>query len=323
MRGRVLPGGLLALLLALAAVAPLEAQIGTLRGKVVDEAGKPVPDAEVILDYQGEQKLSFTVKTNNNGEWVRAGLRAVGRWTISVRKGNLVGRVNSVAAPLGTAETVPDIVVRPGALDPVASADAAAAAEQAELNKVMTEANAAMAAGNYDVVIARFTELTSKRKNCAACYVRIGDAYQKKNDAAAAEKAYQSAVEVGGTSRDAADAYGALAILYNQQGKLADAAKMSQRETELRGSTGIGDATSLFNSAAILWNQGKVAEAKAQFLKVLELNPRMADAHYYLGMCLVSENKPAEARAAMEQYLKLAPNGENAAMAKTILESLK
>ena len=323
MRGRVLPGSLLALLLALAAVAPLEAQIGTLRGKVVDEAGKPVPDAEVILDYQGEQKLSFTVKTNNNGEWVRAGLRAVGRWTISVRKGNLVGRVNSVAAPLGTAETVPDIVVRPGALDPVASADAAAAAEQAELNKVMTEANAAMAAGNYDVVIARFTELTSKRKNCAACYVRIGDAYQKKNDAAAAEKAYQSAVEVGGTSRDAADAYGALAILYNQQGKLADAAKMSQRETELRGSTGTGDATSLFNSAAILWNQGKVAEAKAQFLKVLELNPRMADAHYYLGMCLVSENKPAEARAAMQQYLKLAPNGENAAMAKTILESLK
>ena len=192
MRGRVLPGSLLALLLALAAVAPLEAQIGTLRGKVVDEAGKPVPDAEVILDYQGEQKLSFTVKTNNNGEWVRAGLRAVGRWTISVRKGNLVGRVNSVAAPLGTAETVPDIVVRPGALDPVASADAAAAAEQAELNKVMTEANAAMAAGNYDVVIARFTELTSKRKNCAACYVRIGDAYQKKNDAAAAEKAYLS-----------------------------------------------------------------------------------------------------------------------------------
>jgi tetratricopeptide (TPR) repeat protein len=323
MRGHVLPASLMAWLLAIAVVAPAAAQIGTLRGKVVDEAGKPVPDAEVILDYQGEQKLSFTVKTNNNGEWVRAGLRSVGRWAITVRKGNLVGRVNSVAAPLSTAETVPDIVIRPGSLDPVAPVDSAAAAEQAEVAKAMTEANAAMAAGNYDLVITRFTELTTKRKDCAACFVRIGDAYQKKNDAAAAEKAYQSAIEVGGTGRDAADAYGALAILYNQQGKLADASKMSQKETELRGASGGGDATSLFNSAAILWNQGKVAEAKAQFLRVLELNPKMADAHYFLGMCLVSENKPAEARAAMEQYLKLAPSGANAAMAKTVLESLK
>jgi tetratricopeptide (TPR) repeat protein len=323
MRGRVMSGTLLAILLTFAAATAAEAQIGTLRGRVVDEAGKPVPDAEVTLDYLGEQKLSFTVKTNNNGEWVRAGLRAVGRWTISVRKGTLVGRADNVSAPLSTAATVPDIVIRPGSLDAVAPADAAAAAEQAELVKAMTEANAAMTAGNYDLVISRFTELTAKRKNCAACFVRIGDAYQKKNDAAAAEKAYLSAIDVGGTTRDAADAYGALAILYNQQGKLADASKMSQKETELRGASGGGDATSLFNSAAILWNQGKVAEAKAQFLRVIELNPKLADAHYYLGMCLVSENKPAEARAAMEQYLKLAPTGENAAMAKTVLESIK
>jgi len=323
MRGRVMSGGLLAIVLTLTSASAAWAQIGTLRGKVVDETGKPVPDAEVILDYQGEQNLSFTVKTNNNGEWVRAGLRAVGRWTISVRKGTLVGRVEGVAAPLSTAATIPDIVVRPGALDPVSPADAASSAERAEIAKAMTEANAAMTAGNYDLVISRFTELTAKRKDCAACFVRIGDAYQKKNDTVAAEKAYQSAIDVGGTTRDAADAYGALAILYNQQGKLADASKMSQKETELRGASGGGDATSLFNSAAILWNQGKVAEAKAQFLRVLELDPKMADAHYYLGMCLVSENKLGEARASMEQYLKLAPTGQNAAMAKTVLESLK
>jgi tetratricopeptide (TPR) repeat protein len=313
----------LAALLLASAVTSAEAQIGTLRGRVVDEAGKPVPDAEVLLDYQGEQNLHFTVKTNANGEWVRAGLRAVGRWTISVRKGNLVGRVTNVAAPLSTAETVPDIVVRPGSLSPTAAPDDNAARERAELAKVMAEADAAMAAGNYDLVIGKYTEAAAKIKTCVACFVRIGDAHMKKNDLAGAEKAYLAAIEMKGAPRDTADAYGALAILYNQQGKLADASRMSQRETELRGASGGGDATALFNSGAILWNQGKVAEAKAQFVRVIELNPKLADAHYYLGMCLVSENKTAEARAAMEQYLKLAPTGANATMAKAVLDSLK
>jgi tetratricopeptide (TPR) repeat protein len=310
-----------------AAAAAADAQTGGLRGRVVDEAGKPVADAEVTFDYESGQALRYTVKTNANGEWARGGLRTAGSWTITVRKDTLVGRVTGIEAPLGGVVSVKDIVARPGAISaPALKADEAALraqTEQAELGAALNEANAAMAAGNYDQVIARFTDLAAKSKACSACYVRIGDAYLKKKDADAAEKAYLKAIEVDGTSQNAADAYGALAGLYNEQRKLADAAKMSQKEAELRGASGGGDATSIFNAAAILWNQGKVAEAKPQFEKVIQLNPKMAEAHYYLGMCLVSENKMAEAKAALEQYLKLAPNGPNAATAKAVIDAAK
>lgn len=308
--------------------APVSAQIGALRGKVVDEAGKPVADAEITFEHQEERNIRFTAKTNARGEWVRAGLRAVGLWTITVKKDDMAGRVTDIEAPLTGTEELKDVVIRRGVSAPVPPAGAGAAEDaarrtQEELGGILVEANAAMAAGNYDLVIAKFTDAAARTKTCVACYVRIGDAYLKKNDAAAAEKAYLSAIEVNGAPKDTADAYGALATLYNQQRKLADAARMSQKETELRAASGGGDATSIYNAGAILWNQGKLEEAKAQFAKAIELNPKMADAHYYLGMCLVAESKTAEAKASMEEYLRLAPNGPNAATAKAVLESLK
>ena len=51
--------------------------------------------------------------------------------------------------------------------------------------------------------------------------------------------------------------------------------------------------------------------------------PDHAEAHYQLGMALVNEGKLPEAAAEFETYVKLAPNGPNAATAKGILGTLK
>jgi TolA-binding protein len=55
----------------------------------------------------------------------------------------------------------------------------------------------------------------------------------------------------------------------------------------------------------------------------VELNPKMADAQYWLGMAYVNLAKNAEAIKAMNEYLKLAPTGEHADVAKAILASIK
>ena len=49
----------------------------------------------------------------------------------------------------------------------------------------------------------------------------------------------------------------------------------------------------------------------------------MADAHYQLGMALLNEGKMPEAVSAFETYLKLAPTGQFATQAKTMVEQLK
>jgi tetratricopeptide (TPR) repeat protein len=311
--------GLCVMALVLSAT-PAHAQMGSLRGKIVDEQGKPVPDAEVSLDFTGEQKMHLVVKTDKNGEWVRAGLVAAGgRWTITAKKGNLTGTRPNFEVALGGAQIVPDIVIRASAA--AGGGNAEASKKAAELKKLDADVNAALAANNYDAAIAKLTEATGKIDKCAACYVKLGDVYTKQQAYDKAEEAYKQAVTFDEKS---ADAYEGMSVLYNTTKKFDQAAQASAKAQDLRAAGGgPGDATSAYNAGVIFWNQGKIPEAKAQFEKALQMNATMADAQYYFGMCLVNEGKVAEAKAALETYLKLAPSGANAPTAKAILDSMK
>jgi len=304
---------------ALVAIAtPAYAQLGSLKGKVVDEAGKPVPDVDISLDYTGEMNLHFTAKTDKNGVWTRAGLVAIGRWKITAKKGDLIGIIPSQEIYLGGAKEVADIVLRPASGGAGGGMDAA---KKAAAIKVLAEVNTALAANDLDAAIAKLTEANTKIDKCIDCYVRLGDVYTKKSELDKAEEAYKQAIVLDEKS---ADAYEGLAVVYNTQKKFDQAGTASAKATELRGASGGGgDATSAYNAGVIFWNQSKIPEAKAQFQKALQMNPAMAEAQYYVGMCLVNEGKLPEAKTALEAYLKMAPTGANAPTAKAILDSMK
>jgi TolA-binding protein len=53
------------------------------------------------------------------------------------------------------------------------------------------------------------------------------------------------------------------------------------------------------------------------------MNASHADAHYQLGMALLNEGKLQEAVGAFESYLKLSPDGQYAATAKSMIAQLK
>ena len=79
---------LLRSLLALAvlvtgAAAPALAQ-SVMRGKVVDAAGKPVPDAVVLFEAQGVNRRTQT-KTDRNGDFLQVGL-ASGEYKVTASK---------------------------------------------------------------------------------------------------------------------------------------------------------------------------------------------------------------------------------------------
>ena len=61
-----------------------------------------------------------------------------------------------------------------------------------------------------------------------------------------------------------------------------------------------GNADAIYNQGIILWNQGKIAEAKVKFEEAIKANPNHADAHFQLGMALLNEGKLPEAVAAFE-----------------------
>ena len=306
------------------AATPALAQLGSLQGRVVDEAGAPVPEAEVTLKYSGELNYTFTVKTDRNGRWVRAGLMSVGgRWTITAAKDGSTGGVGNIEVPLNAAKTIDDIVIRKGNPATAGLTDAEIAArnkQAAELKKLLDEVNVALTASNYDVAITKLNEATTKIEKCASCYTRLGDAYSRKKDLVKAEESYKQAIAFDEKSLEA---WEGLAILYNAQKKFDLAGEASSKVMALQGSAGPTDATSAYNAGVILMNQSKMADAGAQFAKAIQMNPKMADAHYQLAMTLLNQGKFPDAVKSLEQYLVLAPTGSNAEMAKVLLEEAK
>ena len=81
--------------------------------------------------------------------------------------------------------------------------------------------------------------------------------------------------------------------------------------------------SAVYNQGIILWNQGKIPEAKAKFEEALKANPNHAESTYQMGMALLNEGKMPDAVASFEKYLTLAPTGQFAGQAKAMLAQLK
>lgn len=324
-------GALAGLVLGLAA--PAYAQSGQLRGKVVNKDGRPVENAEVILDFVGDVNRQLKTQTDKNGEWVKPGIPVGGgTWKITAKKFELSGSTANITVKINEMVKVPDITVlteadrAKGVKPTVSSEEAAAMAKKnAETDKLLEETNAAIEAGKHDEAIAKLNTLierlmTERQDKCSPCHAKLGDIYMAKKDEKAAEAAYLKSIEADPTKPGA---YNALAALYNEQRRFEDATKMSTKATELMGAAGSSDPSALYNQGVIFWNQSKIAEAKAQFTKAIELDPKMADAHYWLGMANLNQGAMADAKKNFQEYVKLAPTGQHAESAKAIIAQIK
>jgi Flp pilus assembly protein TadD len=298
-------------LVALAAVGLLagtaSAQSTMVRGKVVDKEGKPVPNATVAVEFKGGVNRKYQTKTDRNGGFVQL-LTESGEYLVTVSAEGVGAQSAPVRVRLGQAADV-NIVLAPGGggADPKA----------AEVRKTFEEAIAASRAGDHDGAIAKFNAAAAVIPNCADCYYNIGVSYMAKKDEKQAEEAWKKALEL---KPDNSEAASALATLYNNQKRFDEAAAMSAKAA---GGAGGGSADAVYNQGIILWNQGKVAEAKAKFEEALKADPNYADAHYQMGMALLNEGKLPDAVGAFEKYLSLAPTGQFATQAKAMVTQLK
>jgi tetratricopeptide (TPR) repeat protein len=307
-----------AALFALALTLPAVAQsTGMVRGSVKDVSGKPVEGAKISIDADANNR-HFETKSDKKGEFVQIGLPP-GAYKVSAEKDKVTAPAVPVNVRIANASPVTLVLGAGGGLTPEA------AAKNAELKKTFEEGVAASRAGNHDEAITAFTHAAELNAACYDCYYNIAFSESQKKEYDKAEVAYKKAIEL---KADYAEAYNGLANIYNATRKFDLAAEASAKAMELAGgatggAAGGGNADAMFNQGVILWNAGKVADAKKQFEGAVAANPNHAEAHYQLGMALVNEGNLAGAATEFETYLKLAPTGPNAATAKGILTTLK
>ena len=293
---------------------PVAAQDGRMQGVVTDAARMPVAGAKITIELKDSGR-KFSTTTNAKGEYIQVGLVA-GMYVVTVEKDALKANRN-VQLRGGTANTQNFVLGAP------APGEAAATPAQVEMQKAFTEGLDASKAGNHDDAIVKFTRAAELNPKCADCFYNIGYSQAQKKEYDKAEEAYKKAIEV---KADYADAYSGLANVYNAQLKFDLASAASTKATELAAATpggaGGGSPDAMFNQGVILWNAGKIADAKKQFEAVIAAKPDHAEAHYQLAMALVNEGDLKGAGVQFDAYLKLAPTGPNAATAKALSAQL-
>jgi tetratricopeptide (TPR) repeat protein len=299
--GRQLRMIVLVALVALGFALPAAAQ-NIIVGKVTDVKGAPVEGATVNIE-QPSSGRKFETKTGKDGTYTQVGLIA-GAYSITVTKegvGTSKGNVN-VRGGKVPANFVLGMTAGEG------------------LSKTFNEGVAASAAGNFDEAIGKFNDALKTNPQCSDCYYNIGVANSGKKDYDKAEEAYKKAIEV----KPSAEAYNGLASVYTSQRKFDLAQEAGKKAAELAAAPGGGGGSpeATYNQGVVLWNAGKVAEAKAAFEQVIAAKPDHAEAHYQLGMALVNEGNLKGARSEFDTYIKLAPNGPNAAQAKALAAQL-
>jgi len=298
---------LVALLLGLAPAAL--AQSTMVKGKVIGANKEPLVGVAITIEFMGGVNRKLQTKTDKRGEFIQL-LTESGQYKITASDPKIGSSSNVTAVRLGR---VSDMVI---VLVPSTAANDAAKA--AELKKAFDEGVAASRAGRHDEAVEKFRAAIELAPGCFDCHFNIGVAYMAKKDEKAAEEAWLQALEV---KADYAEALNALSTLYNNQKKFDEAAAMSAKAAAAGGGAGNADAT--FNQGIILWNQGKIAEAKAKFEETIAMNASHPDAHFQLGMALLNEGKLPDAVGAFETYLKLAPEGQYATQAKGMIAQLK
>jgi len=301
-------------LIALAVLAfamPAAAQDGSAQGKITDAMGQPVAGAKITIEFVGSGR-KFETKSEKDGTYLQVGL-IQGQYMITAEKEG-VGKVTRTIMIRGARRNNVDVVIAAGA--GAATADP----KLIEANKIINEGVTLSQAGSQDEAIAKFNEALALNPKCFDCFYNIGAASAQKKDYDKAIEAYNKSIEIKPT----AEAYNGLANVYNAQRKFDDATAASKKATEL-ASAGAGATASpeaAYNQGVILFNQGKAADAKPLFESVIQAQPNNADAHYMLGMTMAG-TEPAKAVTEFETYLKLAPTGKNAPLAKQFVDALK
>jgi tetratricopeptide (TPR) repeat protein len=316
--------------------APAFAQSGQIKGKVTDAQGNGVEGATILIENLDNGSKPIQVKTNKKGEYIQVGLYP-GKYKVTANKDALSSSHNTdIHLDMATLDFKLEAggagAKGTGSKEDVAKAKAKADA----LTKAFSDGVALSNEGKADEAIAKFNEVIATVPNCAECYANIGtvQAQAKKYDES--EAAYKKAIEL---KPDFAEAYNGLANVYNAEKKFDLAAEASKKAMELATAPPAGgapgapgapaaapSASQTFNQGVILWNAGKIPEAKAAFEAAVKADPNMADAQYWLGMALVNagtKESMAEAKPHFESYLKLAPTGQYADTAKAIVASIK
>jgi tetratricopeptide (TPR) repeat protein len=295
------------LFFTLAGIPPSPAQdwrgVGRIQGVLTDTDGKPIVAATVKAENP-DRGGGTTVKTDKKGRWVLGGI-AEGAWNLDFEAEGYQPKKITVHLPSEQAR-IPSVDISLEKAGP-----------PPELKEAAERADAAYKAGRYDEARAEYQKLLSMRPDLAnTINQQIGFSYvrEKKYDEAVA---YLEKVLASDPQNQQIRAIAAQAAL---EGKMMDKAK------ELLAGLDDSKITSpdvFFNMGVSFLNAGDVPSAIDYFSKAIKLDPAYVDGYYRRALGYLGQGKNAEAKADFQKVIELQPEGQMAEMSKKALSQIQ
>ena len=308
--------GLLFIHAGIAANTALAQPGGTIEGVVVDELGRPVSEATIVVNGLSAGEAVET-QTSSDGRYTYRGVSA-GLYTIAATKGGLGGevfrirvrdeRTVSVNFELAAGQRVASYLIEAG--------------QREALSRIFATGIEASRSGNYTAAISAFLNALELSPTCLECHYNLAIAYTELGRFAEAEVEFRSVLRL---RQDYAAAYYGLSSIYTRQGReseAADARSEANRIALERVAVGRAQAEDAVARGVTFFNAGNIADAIGRFQVAVELDATLAAAHYWLGLSFQQSGRDAPARLEFQRYLQLASSGEFAAEARERLESL-
>lgn len=330
--------GLVVVLAAIAGSPPVFAQTGGLTGNAKDEKGNILAGYPIVIERQ-DIKGTYKTKTDKHGNYVYVGL-PIGNYKVTLTdpNGRQIFYVSKHVGMGDPTEVSFDLVKeRAQAMkDQQANPEMQKKLEEqskdqktfAGMKQVFDQGQALYEEKKYAEAAAVFEQAVplAREKNVAVVLGRLADSYSKARQFDKSAEVYRKAIEA---RPDDANLHNNLGNVYVQMNKTAEAQKEFQKAAEIDPA---GASRYYFNLGAIMYNVGKMDEAATAFKKATDVDANYADAWFWLGQALMGKATmtadgkivPAPGTAeALQTYLKLEPNGKNAATAQQLLQTIQ
>jgi tetratricopeptide (TPR) repeat protein len=335
MSSRFAKPALLAVLL-LSAGASLWAQgwagRGRLQGLVKDPDGKPLAGAKVTL-RQGAPPVKadgpgpVPLTTDKNGKWTYLGL-AGGTWGVLIEKEGYVtseGQAQVIEGGVGVAAPIA-VTLRAVPKEQIQKQQEESKGGQAVKsiesgNTLLQQEKYAEARAEYEKALALLEPQYKPAvlRGIASTYYK--EAAQAKDKQAKAHKmdqavgALKQALEIKPDDPESLQLISTLLVDAGRENEAKAYMARLPQGTKL-------DPDTLLNVGIRAYNDKKVDDALAEFSRVIEQNPQLAEAYYYRALTYLNKGKNKEAKADLQKLLELDPNNKFAAEAREFLKSL-
>jgi tetratricopeptide (TPR) repeat protein len=299
-------------LVALSAAPLLAVGEGRVLGTIVDSTGAPVEGAKVVLTRTGTNYRLEKV-SDKKGQFTLLILDATQEYKIRIEKEGFNPFEGPVKAKIEEAMHLTFTLDKPAAAAAPPPASPSAQAIQSYNDGV-----AALRANDMATATAKFEAAVGLDPKLPEPHAALAEIYleKKKNAEALAAADHYLALRPNDV-RGLKSRYDALVAL----GKKEEAAAVLQTLSSL--DKGTDTAVRVVNEGVALFNAGKAAEAIPMFEKALSIDPKLAKAHYLLGLSYANTGDMAKAKSHLQEFLQLAPNDPDAATAKEMIASIK